>query len=437
MAQNVTYITDTELTGDLKNLYTDMRTDLFPIATPLLASLKKMGPNGPDRATWGGNNLYFDVVVAPEVNWSSSATGQLPYSSEAQEVQGNVGISRFYVTRAFDNLAMVGTASKQAAFISLRQKIAKAFSNAMEMGMQENLQGNGTGVRAIVSSSADTTHFVATSPYGVSGAGQGGLWIYPGMYVTILDTTGVTVRGTAKISSVSNSGDNVTATLATAIAGMVSTDLVVQANQVGTAYNSYSNGLINLTNRGAAYNALHNINAGTYARWDALKFVAGTDTSFTTPTEMDIWTLAAKLGTTSGEMALNNPKEFLIVTTYGIQQQLIQTVLAQRTMPTTPGAKIALPGGYEAEDILGIPMIADPYCPAGTLYLLHTPSLAWVDAADWSPVQYENSGAVRFINGQDAFETSFKAYWNTMTMKRNALASITGYTDTQRFTPVV
>lgn len=437
MAQNIIYITDTELAGDLKNLYSDFRTELFPISTALLASMRKMGPNGPDKAQWGGNNLFFDVVTGPEVNWSFSATGQLPYSSEATEVQGNVGISRFYVTRAFDNLAVVGTASKQMAFISLRQKIAKAFTNAMELGMQESLHGSGTGVRAIISSSADTTHFVATSPYGVSGAGQGGLWLYPGMFISVLDTTGVTNRGTSKISAVTNSGDNVTATLATAIAGMVSTDIVVQANQSGTAYNAYSNGLINITDRGGSYQTLHAISAGTYGRWDALRFVAGTDTSFVTPTEIDIWQLAAKLGALSGERALTNPKEFLIVTTYGIQLQLIQTMIAQRTLPVNGSTKIALPGGYEANDILGIPMIADEYCPAGTLYLLHMPSMAWVDAADWSPVQYENSGAVRFVNGQDAFETSFKAYWNCMTTKRNALASITGYTDTGRFTPVV
>lgn len=437
MAQNVIYITDAELTGDLKNLYSDIRTELFPIITALLASMKKMGPNGTDRAQWGGNNLYFDVVTGPEVNWSFSATGQLPYSSEALEVQGNVGISRFYVTRAFDNLAMVGTASKQAAFISLRQKIAKAFTSAMSLGMQESLQGNATGIRAILSSSADTTHFVATSPYGVIGAGQGGLWLYKGMYISVLDTTGATVRGTAQISAVTNSGDNVTVTLSTAIAGMISTDIVVQANQSGNAYNAYSNGLINLTNRGGSYNSVHNISAGTYPRWDALRFVAGTDTPFTTPQEMDVWTLAAKLAATGGEDALQNPKEFLIVTTVGLQQQLIQSIIAQRTMPVSGAAKISLPGGYEANEILGIPMIADAYCPAGTLYLLHMPSLAWVDAADWSPVQYENSGAVRFINGQDAFETSFKSYWNTMTRKRNALASITGYTDTGRFTPVV
>lgn len=437
MAQAPIYISDTELAGDLKNLYSDIRNELFPISTPLLASIKKRGPSGTDSVQWGGNNVYFDIVVGPPVNWSFSTTGQLPYSSEAQEVQGNVGISRFYVTRAFDNLAVVGTQTKEGAFISLRNKITREFSGAMELGMQEALHGAGTGVKAIISSSADTTHCVATSPYGISGAGQGGMWVYPGMYLSVYDTTGATLRGTAKVSAVSNSSDNVTVTFATAIAGMVSTDVLVQANQSGSALNAYSNGLTNLCNRGGSYNLLHGQSAATYARWDSLRFVAGTDTDTLFPGEMDVWNLAAILGARSGKRALANPKEFLIVTTYGVQQQLIASVLGQRTQPRTGTQKIDLPGGYEAEEILGIPMIADEYCPAGTLYLLHLPSLGWVDAADWSPVQYENSGAVRFINGQDGFETSYKQYYNVMTNRRNALAIITGYTDTKRYTPVV
>jgi hypothetical protein len=131
--------------------------------------------------------------------------------------------------------------------------------------------------------------------------------------------------------------------------------------------------------------------------------------------------------------ATANPKDYLIVTTFGIGKQLIQSILSQRMMPITGSEKLKLPNGYECETILGIPLVMDPYCPLGTLYLLHLPSLNWVDALDWSPVQYENSGSVRFVTGQDAFEISMATYMNVMTVQRNAHASIIGYTDTQGF----
>jgi hypothetical protein len=120
-----------------------------------------------------------------------------------------------------------------------------------------------------------------------------------------------------------------------------------------------------------------------------------------------------------------------------VQQKLIESFLAQRRFNVTGGEELELNGGYKALKLHGMPVVADEYNPAGTFYMVHKPSLAWVDAADWSPVQYENSGAVRFIDGRDAFQTSFKVYFNLMTFQRNAHGSIVGYADTQRYTPVV
>lgn len=433
------YITDANLAGDLKNLYEDIRQDLVPIVTPLLSAIKKSTPGGArlGNVQWGGNNMYFDVVTQPEVNWSWSSTGQLPYSTQAQEVQGNVGIARFYITRAFDRLPIVGTQTKEMAFISLREKITRAFAQGYQLGMEEALHGNATGVKAIVITAATTVSIVVQSPYGVSGAGQGGLWLKPGMYITDYDATGVTANGTAQISAVGNvltSATGVcTLTLATGISSMAATDLVVQANQSGSALNSQCNGLINITNRSSGYTTLHALSAATYGRWDALKYTAGTNTPTTTCQEMDIWQLATQLYALSGFSATMNASDYIIVTTFGIGKQLIQSILSQRMMPVSGDQKIRLPNGYECETILGIPLIMDPYCPLGTLYLLHIPSLFWVDALDWSPVQYENSGTVRFVSGQDAYEISMSQYMNVGTKQRNANASIISYSDTTAY----
>ncbi len=431
------YISDTNLSGDLKNLYEDIRQELVPIITPLFSALKKRGPGGLGNATWGGNNLYFDVVTQTEVNWSWSTTGQLPYSTQAQEVQANVGIARFYLTRAFDRLPIVGTETKDMAFISLRQKITRAFATGYQLGLQEALHGNATGVKAVVITAATTVSIVVQSPYGVSGAGPGGLWLKPGMYITSYDSTGVTNNGTAQIGTVGNvltSATGVcTLTLTTGISNMAATDLIVQANQSGSALNAQCNGLINITNRGSGYTTLHGLSAATYSRWDATKWTAGTQTSGTTAQEMDIWSLAKTMYAQSGFDANANPKDYLIVTTFGVGRQLIQSVLAQRTQPLSGEDKVRLPNGYMADSILGIPMIMDPFCPLGTMYLVHLPSLFWVDALDWAPVQYENSGAVRFVTGQDAFEISMAAYLNVATKQRNAHGSIISYTDTTGF----
>lgn len=432
-------ISDSELQGNLKNVYSDIRQNLFPISTVLFAQIKKAGPGGLRSLKWGGKNVYFDVVATPPVNWGASDAGYLPNSSQVTEVQGNVGIKRFYVTREFDNLAIVGTQSKQSAFMSLKAKITEEIDGAMQLGMQEHVHGNAKGIRAISTGTGTTTTGTFTSPYGVAGAGQGGLWLYEGMYVEVLNSSGAGSKGKTVVTAVSNSGDTVTLTFSPALSSApVLNDIIVAATANDNAYDQYANGLINITNRGGAYNSLHGIDAGTYGRWNATRFVAGTDTDdATAPNEMDIWKLAAKVGAVSGKRPLANPDEFLTITTYGLQQKFIESFLAQRRFNVTAGEELELNGGYKALKLHNMPVVADEYCPAGTFYMIHKPSLAWVDAADWSPVQYENSGAVRFIDGRDAFQTSFKVYFNLMTFQRNAHGSITGYTDTARYTPVV
>lgn len=438
-------ITDTELEGNLKNVYTDIRQQLFPTSTVLLAQIKKSGPGGLKSLKWGGNGLFFDVVTNPPVNWGASDLGYLPQSSQQKEVQGSVGVRRFYVTRSFDNLAIVGTQSKKSAFMALKSKLTEEIDGAMQLGMQEHVHGNGSGIRAVATGTGtnNTTQGQFSSPYGVTGAGQGGLWLYPNMYVEVIASGGSgSSKGKAFIASVTNNGDVATVVFATALGSAVATnDVIVAATANDNSLHQYSNGLINITNRGGSYSTLHGINAGTAGleRWDSLRYTAGTDTESTAddPNEMDIWKLAAAGGSRSGKRALNTPNEFLLLSTYGMQQKFIASFLAQRRFNVNGGEELTINGGYKALKMHGMPFVADEYCPSGTVYLVHKPSLSWVDAADWSPVQYENSGAVRFIGGQDAFETSFKVYFNLMTFQRNAHASITGYQDTSRFTPVI
>jgi hypothetical protein len=266
------------------------------------------------------------------------------------------------------------------------------------------------------------------------------------MLVEVLNSSGAGSKGKTTITAVTNTGDSAALTFSPALSSApVSTDIIVAATQSDNAYNKYANGLINITNRANAYPELHGISpaaaVGSNAaapRWDAVRFAAGTDTdSANDPNEMDIWKLAATIGARSGKRPLANPDEFLLIGTYGLQQKFIESFLAQRRFNVTGGEELELNGGYKAMKLHGMPFVADEYQPAGTAYCIHKSSLSWVDAADWSPVQYENSGAVRFIDGRDAFQTSFKVYFNLMTFQRNAHGSITGYTDTARFTPVV
>jgi hypothetical protein len=431
-----TVITDTELTGLLKNVYSQFREKVQNLVTPLLAQLEKGKAGGPRNMRWGGNNVFFDVVVGRPSGATFSQAGYFPPDTTATEVQGNVGVVRAYTTRQIDGLAFIGTQSKDSAFTTIATKTMEEIKEASQLLMQQALHNKQDGVVALVGSVTSTTVIVVSSPYGVSGAGQGGLLLSVGDYIAVLNNADNTVRGRASITAISNSGDNATLTLGTAIASMASTDKIVKATANDTSFNNAMNGLINITNRGGSYGTLHNIAQSSYPIWDATRLVAGTDTpDVSQPTESDIWDLIQKIAGRSGKDAMVRPQDFLLMTTPGLAKKLMESMVAQRRF-TAGEFSTTIKGGYKALEVCGVPMVQDYYVPAGTIYLLHIPSLAWVDAKDWGFVEFEGAGPWRWLQGRDAFETTYGWYGNLACLARNAHGSITGYTDTTRYSHV-
>lgn len=435
---NPTVITDAELTGLLKNVYAQFREKVQNQVTPLLAQLEKAKAGGPRNLRWGGNNVFFDVVVGRASGATFSPNGYFPPDTTAREVQANVGVVRAYTTRQIDGLAFVGTQSKEAAFTTIVKKTMEEIKDASRLLMQQALHNKSDGVVALVSSVTSTTEIVVNAPYGVANAGQGSLLLSVGDNIAVLDTSAAdAVLGRSQITAITTSGDNATLTLGTAIASMAATDKLVKATASDTSFNGAMNGLINITNRGGSYASLHNISSATHPIWDSLRMTAGTDTpDAAQPTESDIYDLIVRIANRSGKDAMLNPKDFLLMSTPGIVKKLMESMVGQRQFSASEFAT-EIKGGYKAVTVCGIPMVQDYYVPAGTIYLLHIPSLAWVDAKDWGFIEFEGAGPWRWLGGRDAFETSYGWYGNIACLARNAHGTITGYADTFRATHVV
>ena len=407
------------------------------LVTPLLAQLEKGRSGGPRNMRWGGNNVFFDVVTGRPAGATFSASGYFPPDTTATEVQANVGIVRAYTTRQVDGLAFVGTQSKDAAFTTIASKTMEEIKDASMLLMQQALHNKADGVVALIGTVTSTTVIIVSSPYGIASSGQGSLLLSVGDYIAVLDTSSSdAVLGRAAITGITNSGDNATLTIGTAITGMAATDKIVKATASDTSFNGAMNGLISITNRGNGYASLHNISNATYSIWDATRMTAGTDTpDATQPTESDIWDLIQKIAGRSGKDANVKPKDFLLMTTPGLAKKLMESMVAQRRF-TAGEFGTTIKGGYKAIEICGIPCVTDYYVPAGTIYLLHIPSLSWVDAKDWGFVEFEGAGPWRWLSGRDAFETTYGWYGNLACLARNAHGSITGYTDTARYSHI-
>jgi hypothetical protein len=429
---------DAAFDGNLKLFYQKYREDVFPVITPLFAQFQKFKSGGPRNMRWGGKGAVFDLVLGVPTGGHWSAQGHLPESVFRDEVQATVNVSRFYVRRQFDKLAVIGSANRAAAYVTLAQKINEEINTVYRLGMQEGLHGDGRNIKATVTNVASTTQIDVANPYGITGAGKGSMWLQKGARIAVLDSTGTTNRGVRDITviAVQTAPDVYRLTLSAAVSGMQAGDLIVSATNNDTAFNAGINGLTNITNRGGSYNTLHGVNAATWAEWNSTRMLAGTDTPRVEQLlESDLVELIMRVAASSGKNAMANPDEFAIVTTPGLKKSYIESVQGQRQL-TLQQTAINLKGGYAATaSCNGVPILDDPYCPAGTVYLIHLPSVGWVDAQDFNKVTYEGESAWRWVADRDAYETSSSIIFNTATTMRNAHGIITGYTDAVRYTP--
>jgi hypothetical protein len=448
-------LSDAEIAGMLRRVYNAFENDIFPVLNRLWAQIEKAMPKSRYRIRWGGENAYFPVTVGQPGGLYSSPNGALPPSSAALERQASETVKRLYVRRQVDGLAIVGTQSKEAAFKPLATKIVKEATTASKLGLQRMIHGDSRAIVAVVVTTGLTTCIVST-PYGISGAGQGGLGMEPGQTYQVSNAgtaravTGGPGNSRVTISAISNSGDNATLTFtgSESVVSMTIGDFLVLATAGSTAFNATAgdttsqsgeiNGFTNMLRRGGSstYNSLHNVSVATAGneRWDAVRLVAGTDPiPSLLPTEDDIWSLKESIFGRCGMDPMETPSEWLLIGTPGIEQRLVQSVYGQRVLSNTADLK----AGYKGITIAGLPFISDYWCPAGTIYLVHLPSLFKINAKDFGYVVLNGAGPWRWVDGYDGFETSWGAYIQTGTARRNAHGMITGYTDSTRYSHVV
>ena len=452
----VTQLSDADIAGMLRRVYNAFENNIFPVVTRLLAQIEKAMPKSRYRIKWGGENAYFPVTIGQPGGLYSSPGGALPPSTMALERQAQETVKQLYVRRQVAGLAIVGTQSREAAFKSLATKIVREASVASKLGMQRMLHGDSRGIIDLVLTTGTTTA-VVYRPYGITGSGQGGLTLEPGQTYQIIDpgtATARTVTGgpgnnRVTLASYTSTGDNATLAFGAgeSVAGMTAADIVSLATAASTAYSATAgltssqageiNGLTNIINRGASstYYSLHGVSSATAGNqlWDGVRMVAVTDTPNQNPSEDDIFTLSQMILGRSGYDPTERPADFLLVTTPGLVRSLAQSVVGQRRL----AQEVELKFGYKGVQIAGMPAIADYWCPSGTIYVLHLPSLFKINAKDFGYVMYNGAGPWRWVDGYDSYETSWGMYCQTGTVNRTAHGMITGYTDDSRFTHVV
>lgn len=414
-----------DLTGVTKRVYSQFFEDLYPLMTPLLAQVKKMNPK---RLRYGGDAVYFSVRTDRRGGYVTSS-GYLPPGSNAPTAQGSLGITRSYIRQELDGLALAATEASEASFVSLAKKSLDESFYEIQLNQNRILHGNSLGVRAIVTVVTSATQITVNHAYGITGAGPGAAHIAVGDLAVV--RTASVVRGRAKITGITPNADGtaVVTLEAPGIAGMVANDLLVTGTDSDDSYGREANGLYAIIDPDSSFAVFEGVDSAVHPRWKSQKRAA----TGGLVDEVEVMKLGALVKSKGGVDPFMNPDEFLLITSTGILIKYAETLLGQRRFERN----YELRGGWKAVECAGLPLIDDPDVPRGKLYLVHIPSLTWVDLRDFGKLKYGDSTAWIQTPGYDGFQCSLRAYWNFGCIVRNTHAVLHTITDTEDYSRVM
>lgn len=420
------YETLEDLTAVLKNVYLPVRKKAFPLLTPLAANARR---GTPDSVTYAGNDLFFVTKLGRRGGFVSSQRGFLPDHQTAEERQGRLGITRLYARVQVDGLADAATRASKAAFISQAKKITEDVMDQWQIEQERVLQGDSTGVRAVVDTVTSTTSIDVDNPYGITDAGPGNLHLVVGDTIAVLDSTGATQRGKSAITAISLSGDTATLTLGSAISGMTAGDIVVTAvpdatDSTDTSFGAEPHGLMSIMDQESNFATFEGIN---HARWAAQLL------SSSTVDETVIMRLLNTIRARAGVDWRTNPRAIGLLTTTGIWQAYGDSLLGIRRFDAP---EMELNGGFRGVQVAGATLVDDPWAPRGRIYAVHFPDTLFIDLMDFGKLSFQDAPQWQRAADRDAWEAVFATYWNYGVTNRASHGLIHSITDTVNYSPV-
>ena len=86
-------------------------------------------------------------------------------------------------------------------------------------------------------------------------------------------------------------------------------------------------------------------------------------------------------------------------------------------------------GGFKAIMLDGVPVVADRFCPAGTMYLLNTDDFCLHQLCDWQWLENENGSILTQIAGKAAYSATLVKYAELLCARPNGQGALFGITE--------
>ena len=377
----------------LKSFYLDaVAQQLNTEVNPLLAKIKQSTAD-----VWGKEVRRLAQYGVNGGVGAGTEEGSLPAAGGNNYDQFVTTLKNLYGTIEISDKAVRASENSAGAFVDLLNAEMEGLLRSSAFNFGRMLFGDGSGILCTVS--AVTGNVVTVDSVKN---------VIEGMTVDVLDADGDQVSGVTarRITAVDRTDKTITLS-GGALAGVASgCTLCVQGSHN-----------LELTGLGAIFKddgSLYGL-----SRAERPWMVPYIKESVGTISENAIQTAIDYLEETAGS------RVDMIVCSWGVKRAL-QAVLAESRMQTDMAE---LAGGYRTITYNGIPVVADRFCPAGTMYLLNTRDFCLHQLCDWKWLEGDDGKVLRQVPGKPLYTATLVKYADLICTRPCGQAMLTGITE--------
>ncbi|MBP5242432.1 MAG: phage major capsid protein [Clostridia bacterium] len=377
----------------LKTYYLDAVCDMLNTSTnPLLARIKQTTAD-----VWGKD---IRRLVRYGVNGGVGAgaeNGNLPTAGGNNYAVFVSTLRNLYGTIEISDKALRASANNEGAFVNLLNEEMDGLIKSSAYNFGRMLFGDGTGTLATVSAVSGSTITVDSLRN-----------LAEGMIVDIYDDEDELAVSGRTITKLDRANKKITVNGGSLNSTTVPADsrIVMQG----------SDGF-ELTGLGALFDnrqVLYGVSKNQYGWMNPY-----TNSSVGEITESKIQKAIDEVEEISGSR-IN-----FIVCSWGVKRALAEYLAQNKRIVDT----LTLEGGYKALNFNGIPVIADRFCPEGTMYLLNTDDFALHQLCDLQWLEVDDGKVLKQISGKAAYSATLVKYADLICTRPCGQAMLSGITE--------
>lgn len=377
----------------LKSFYLDaVAQQLNTEVNPLLAKIKQSTAD-----VWGKEVRRLAQYGVNGGVGAGTEEGSLPAAGGNNYDQFVTTLKNLYGTIEISDKAVRAPENSAGAFVDLLNAEMEGLLRSSAFNFGRMLFGDGSGILCTVSAVSGNVVTVDSVKN-----------VIEGMTVDVLDADGDQVSGVTarRITAVDRADKTITLSGGTLTGVVAGCTLCVQGSHN-----------LELTGLGAIFKddgSLYGL-----SRAERPWMVPYIKESVGTISENAIQTAIDYLEETAGS------RVDMIVCSWGVKRAL-QAVLAESRMQTDMAE---LAGGYRTITYNGIPVVADRFCPSGTMYLLNTDDFCLHQLCDWKWLEGDDGKVLRQVPGKPLYTATLVKYADLICPRPCGQAMLTGITE--------